>query len=151
MARSTQPFGRPAKTSCLDLARVLVVHDELASRLTLQTILRAGGYSVEVAASPAEALAMLDEREYDLVLIAPGEGTRDAASKVLSYARVKEYSPATALITGYRQAEAPRRQRQHHIAIQTENIPTLLGEVADLIGMRASRRLGRSLRHAAAV
>ena len=106
---------------------------------------------MEVAASAAEALAMLDEREYELVLIAAGEGTRDAASKVLSYARVKEYSPATALITDYQRAEAPRRRRQHHIAIQTENIPTLLGEVADLIGMRASRRHGRALRHAAAV
>ena len=39
----------------LDLARVLLVADELASRLTLQTLLQAGGYRVDVAVSAAEA------------------------------------------------------------------------------------------------
>jgi CheY-like chemotaxis protein len=37
------------------------VHGDLAPRLALQTILQAGGYSVDVAASPAEALTKLDE------------------------------------------------------------------------------------------
>ena len=44
-------------TRALDLARVLLVHGELAPRLTLQKLLQAGGYSVDVAATPAEALA----------------------------------------------------------------------------------------------
>src|SRR5664279_4804922 len=52
----------------LDLARVLLVHGDLAPRLALQTILQAGGYSVDVAASPAEALSKLDEGRYSLVL-----------------------------------------------------------------------------------
>ena len=48
--------------------RVLLVHGELAPRLALQTILQAGGYTVDVAASPAEAMLKLDEDRYELVL-----------------------------------------------------------------------------------
>ncbi|PWU11870.1 MAG: hypothetical protein C5B51_01870, partial [Terriglobia bacterium] len=51
--RSPRFSGQPGS---LDLARVLLVHGELAPRLALRTILQAGGYSVDVAASPAEAL-----------------------------------------------------------------------------------------------
>ncbi len=52
----------------LGLARVLLVHAELAPRLTLQTILEASGYTVDVAATPSEAMSKLDEERYDLVL-----------------------------------------------------------------------------------
>ena len=38
-----------------DLAKVLLVDDDPASRLTLQTVLTAGGYAVDSAASAAEA------------------------------------------------------------------------------------------------
>ena len=37
----------------LDLARVLLVDDDPASRLTLQTVLQAGGYHVDSAARGA--------------------------------------------------------------------------------------------------
>ena len=58
----------PSSKQGLDLARVLVVHGELAPRLTLQTILQAGGYSVDVAGSSSEALCKLDSNRYALVL-----------------------------------------------------------------------------------
>ena len=51
-----------------DLARVLLVDDDPASRLTLKTVLEAGGYNVESAASAAEAVGKLDEGQYELVL-----------------------------------------------------------------------------------
>src|ERR1043166_6433355 len=85
----------PSSTRALDLARVLLVHGELAPRLTLQTLLQAGGYSVDVAGTRAEALAKLDESKYELVLSDDDPGSRD----VLAYARVKDYRPATALVT----------------------------------------------------
>ena len=52
----------------LELARVLLVDDDLTSRLTLQAVLEAGGYFVDSAASAAEAVGKLDERQYELVL-----------------------------------------------------------------------------------
>jgi CheY-like chemotaxis protein len=125
----------------LDLARVLLVHGELAPRLALRTILQAGGYSVDVAATPAEAISKLDEGQYELVLSDAEFGSRPAGRNVLAYARVKDYRPATALVTSYEPNQNRRPGRgKHHISIYTENLPNLLGEVAELIGMRASRR-----------
>ena len=133
----------------LDLARVLVVHGELTPRLALQTILRAGGYSVDVAATPAEALSKLDESAYELVLSEALFGTGEVGPDLLAYARVKDYRPATALITSNEPAVRRRYVRQpKQVSIYTENLPVLLGKVAELIGVRASRRY-RPLRQAA--
>jgi CheY-like chemotaxis protein len=132
----------------LDLARVLLVHGELAPRLALQTILQAGGYSVDVAATPAEALSKLDKGQYELVLSDTRFGSRQAGRDVLAYARIKEYRPATALVTSYEPAVKRRPgPERRQISIYTENLPNLLGEVAELIGVRASRRY-RPLRQA---
>jgi len=130
------------KSRALDLARVLLVHGELTPRLTLQTILEAGGYFVDVAATPAEALCKLDESTYDLVLSDPELGSHPAARNVLAYARVKDYRPATAMVTSYEREtkSRPPAKRRQKISIYTENLPHLLAEVAELIGARASRR-----------
>jgi CheY-like chemotaxis protein len=124
----------------LDLARVLLVHGELAPRLTLQTLLQAGGYAVDVAATPAEALTKLDEGRYELVISDAEFGSRPAGRKVLAYARVKEYRPATALLTSYEPAEQPWMSETPEVSIHTEDVPMFLEEVAELIGARASRR-----------
>lgn len=131
---------RPQASVSLDLARVLLVHGELPARLALQTILQAGGYAVDVAASTPEALAKLDDGEYELVLSQGETGGRD----VLAYARVKDYRPATALITG----SLPVRRSRDQVSIHTEDLPRLLGKVADLIGLRARRRYSRPVRAA---
>jgi len=133
--------GYKSKARALELARVLVMHGELAPRLTIQTILQASGYAVDSAATPAEALAKLDEAEYDLVL-SDGEGGSDAAGRnLLAYARVKDYHPATAFITSGQTGVKGRYQSAaSEVSIYTENLPALLGDVAELIGVRASRR-----------
>jgi len=132
-----------AKRVNLALARVLLVHRQLAPRLALQTVLQAGGYSVDMAATESEALAKLDEGRYELVLC-----DADLGRNLLAYARVKEYQPATAVIT----SDEPWPSRHTHrrrsqISICAENLPNLLETVAELIGLRASRRY-RPLRHA---
>src|SRR5579862_1910156 len=70
----------------LELARVLLVESDVASRLTLQTLLRACGYSVDVAASAAEAVGKLDECAYELVLI-DSHMEAEAGRRMLAYAR----------------------------------------------------------------
>ena len=148
MSTSLSSLGDRETSRSLDLARVLLVHGELAPRLALRTILQAGGYSVDVAATPSEAISKLDEGRYELVLSDAEFGSRPAGRNVLAYARVKEYRPATALVTSYEPSQNHRPGRgKHHISIYTENLPNLLGEVAELIGMRASRRY-RPLRQA---
>jgi CheY-like chemotaxis protein len=148
MANIPNVAARYGNKRTLEMARVLLVHSELAPRLALQTILQAGGYSVDVAATESEALSKLDEGEYELVLSDAALGNRSRGRNLLAYARVKEYHPATALITSnepWSKTRTPSRRRQ--ISIYTENLPNLLEHVAELIGMRASRRY-RPLNHA---
>jgi hypothetical protein len=127
----------------LELARVLLVHSELTPRLTLQTILQAGGYAVDVAATPAEAVTKLDQGAYELVLT----GEEPSSRHVLSYARVKDYRPATATITWHEPVQPRPKQIGYEVSIHTEDVPRLLGKVADLIGLRAIRRY-RPIKHA---
>src|SRR5271154_6135219 len=89
----------------LELARVLLVDDDPASRLTLQTVLQAGGYRVDSAASAAEAVGKLDEQEYELVLSDLQMESPEAGLKVLAHARMMAYKPATAIVTTYQNAK----------------------------------------------
>jgi CheY-like chemotaxis protein len=137
-----------------DLARVLLVDDDPTSRLTLKTVLEAGGYSVDSAASAAEAVGKLDAGEYELVLSDLQMESPQAGLKVIAHARMMDYKPATALVTTYQNAVlAPRKKQaplQSSLLIKPEDIPELLSKVADLISERATRRLERELRLAGA-
>ena len=127
-----------------ELARVLVVDDDPASRLTLQTLLQAGGYSVDSAASAAEAVGKMDEGSYELVLSDLGMESPTAGYRVLAHARSMEYRPAMALVSTYKSGEASGR----NALVETEDVPGLLGRVADLISDRASKQMRRHLRAA---
>ena len=130
-----------------ELARVLLVDDDPASRLTLKTVLEAGGYKVNVAASAAEAVGKLDEGEYELVLSDLQMESPEAGLKVLAHARMMDYKPATALITAYQDSRPdPSARQPRSMLISPEDIPGLLGKIADLIAERATRRLRRELR-----
>jgi CheY-like chemotaxis protein len=133
----------------LDLARVLLVDDDVTSRLTLQTVLEAGGYRVDAAASAAEAVGKLDDREYELVLTDLRMESPEAGLKVLAHARMMDYKPATALVTTYQDHKQSRAERSSStVLIEPEDLPGLLGRIADLISGRATRKVERELRHA---
>jgi CheY-like chemotaxis protein len=132
--------------SGIELARVLVVDDDPTSRLTLQTVLEAGGYRVDSAASAAEAVGKLDEQEYELVLSDLQMESPEAGLKVLAHARMMDYKPATALVTTYQNSDPAPAKKPSRMLIKPEDIPDLLSKVASLIGMRAARRLQRELR-----
>lgn len=130
----------------LELARVLLVDDDLTSRLTLKAVLEAGGYFVDAAASAAEAVGKLDERQYELVLSDLEMESPEAGLKVLAHARLMDYKPATAILTTY-QNKRPDRGRP--VLIKPEDLPELLSKVADLISQRAARMVQRQLRQSA--
>ncbi len=137
---------RISRNRGLDLARVLLVDDDVTSRLTLQTVLEAGGYQVDAAASAAEAVGKLDEREYELVLTDLRMESPEAGLKVLAHARMMDYKPATALVTTYQDSHS-RGNSDGTVLIEPEDLPGLLGRVADLVSERATRRVERELRH----
>jgi CheY-like chemotaxis protein len=133
-----------------DLARVLLVDDDPTSRLTLQTVLKAGGYHVDSAASAAEAVGKLDAGEYELVLSDLQMESPEAGLKVIAHARMKSYKPATALLTTYQNARPAPTKHQNFLLIKPEDIPELLSKVAYMISERATRRMERELKLAGA-
>lgn len=135
-----------SRPQTIALARVLLADDDPASRLTLQTVLEAGGYRVDSAASAAEAVGKLDEQEYELVLTDLHMESPESGLRVLAHARMMDYKPATALLTTYRNKGAAAGDRA--VLIEPEDLPELLGKVADLISTRAQRRVNRELRQA---
>ena len=137
--------GQDLRHTKLDLARVLLVDEEIASRLTLQTILEAGGYAVDAAANSAEALDLLDIREYDLVLSGATTDGVHTGRQILNYARLKPYKPATAVVTAYHEGAEPVGCEQQ-VSIGNEDMSWLLGKVADLVSARAARRAERAVR-----
>ena len=139
-------MSHPLRSIDYDLARVLLVDDDPTSRLTLKTVLEAGGYNVDAAASAAEAVGKLDDGEYELVLSDLQMESPEAGLKVIAHARMMDYKPATALITTYQNAKPVPGRHQKHVLIEPEDVPALLGKVADLISLRATRRLERELK-----
>ncbi len=136
---------RKPSGKALELARVLLVDDDVTSRLTLKTVLEAGGYWVDSAASAAEAVGKLDACQYELVLSDLQMESPKAGLKVLAHARCMDYKPATAILTTY---QNQRSEAEPPVLIEPEDLPTLLGKVADLISQRAARIVGRQLRQA---
>ncbi|MGE5486676.1 MAG: response regulator [bacterium] len=139
---------KSSRSRGLDLARVLLVDDDVTSRLTLQTVLEAGGYQVDAAASAAEAIGKLDEQEYELVLSDLRMESPEAGLKVLAHARIMEYKPATAIVTAYQNTRGRAKGGSNTVLIAPEDLPGLLSRVADLISERATRRVERELKHA---
>jgi len=127
----------------MEVARVLLVDNNPASRLTLKTVLEAGGYHVDSAASASEAVGKMDDGEYELVVSDLQMESPEAGYKVLAHARMMEYKPATAILTTYQNGET---DGMRPVLVKPEDVPTLMGKVADLISQRATRRLRRELR-----
>lgn len=137
--------------NAVGVARVLLVDDDPASRLTLQTVLKASGYAVDSAASAAEAMNKLDQREYELVLSDLGMESPEAGYRVLAHARTMDYRPATAIVTStYKTSPGGTSLEREKMLIETENVPGLLGQVASLIARRASNKIKRQIRLATA-
>jgi len=130
------------------LARVLLADDDPTARLTLQTVLEAGGYRVDSAASAAEAMQKLDAQEYSLVLTGRDMEAPNSGWRVLEHAKTMAYRPATAYFNTESDSEFAPNEERGPVLVAPEDIPELLGKVADLISRRASNQVRRELRMA---
>lgn len=129
----------------LDLARVLVVDDDPATRLTLRTVLQAGGYHVDSATNTAEAFDKLEHEQYELVLSDLQMESPESGLEVLAHARMMDYRPATAIVTAY--FNSCPHDATRSILVETEDVPTFLGQVANLIARRVNTNLQLSRRN----
>lgn len=138
-------------TSARALARILLVDADATSRMTLQTVLTAGGYDVTISTTTVDALERLDLESFELVLCQPGSGQEAIDPAVLSYARFQDYEPATALLHTVHCSPdgetAPASSRDaassRDVLVQPQDLPDLLENVAALIGTRALTLLER--------
>jgi CheY-like chemotaxis protein len=128
----------------LELARVLLVDDNVASRLTLQAVLQAGGYSVDAACSADEAFGKMDESQYELILSDLHMESPESGLEVLAHARLMDYQPAMAILTTYGAKHSSDQLRP--TLIEPQDVPELLTKVADLISQRAARLVGGQLK-----
>jgi DNA-binding NtrC family response regulator len=114
------------------MAQILVVDDEEAIRLTLETLLQRRGYEVTTAASGAEALALIEQRVFDLLLLdlkMPGLSGLDVARR----ARVLQPAVAILFLTGSSTiAGAPEEPdlEQFDVLIKTTSPQEVLEHVA---------------------
>jgi CheY-like chemotaxis protein len=131
------------------LAKVLLADGDLASRLAIKSLLNAVGYEVQGAASAAEAMARLDEGDFQLVLADLRAESEEAGPRLLAYARQKNSRPATALIASDISCQGlPDDQTDRIVHISNDDVSDLLESVADLISQRADRRIRQGLRTA---
>ena len=130
------------------VAKVLLADSGLASRLTLKSLLAKAGYEVTEAATAAEAICKLDTQEFQLVLADLRTESDYAGPSLLSYARQKEYRPATALIASdmseLRSEKFATLTDETVVSMSNENVSYLLAKVAELISLRADRRMRRA-------
>ena len=128
-------------------ARVLVADDQVDVREALRLLLKAEGYAIETAASPAEALAALQKREFDVALVDLNYA-RDTTSgqeglDLLTRLQAVDWTLPVVVMTAWASVElaveAMRRGARDFVAKPWEN-PRLLSIV------RTQVELGRALR-----
>ncbi len=81
-------------------AKILIVDDEANIRLTLNALLSREGYDVTVAASGEEAVVLLDQQSFDLLLVdlkMPGID----GMQVVSALRERQHDTAVIVLTGH--------------------------------------------------
>jgi response regulator RpfG family c-di-GMP phosphodiesterase len=138
-----RPTLQPSKSQApaSGLARVLLVDANPTSRMTLRTVLEAGGYSVRAATTTVEAMELLDHFEFELVLCNSQSDPENIDEAILAYARFQDYEPATATLT----TVCEDSQSRHRLLVEPQNLPDLLDHVAALVGERALARLEREI------
>jgi len=133
-----------------EVARVLLVEDDVTVRLTLQAILQASGFAVDSAASPQEAMEKIEHGQYSLVLCGVHSEDDEECRRVISHARAQDYHPAAApYLTS--SAGPGRRPKSGRVLIETQEVPDLLAKIADLLADRAVGRERRIMRSRRAV
>ena len=126
-------------------AHILLAMTDVAARLTLEALLEKSGYTVDSAASSAEAMEKIEKGQYTLVLCDLKGESATASREVIRLAQCQEYRPATAYLTAF-QEHSGNRKDSDELLIEPVNVPALLTEIADLIANRAAGRARRAVR-----
>ncbi|MFC3050460.1 response regulator [Kordiimonas pumila] len=117
------------------MARILVVEDEESVRDFVSRALTMHGYSILTACDGAEAVSIMNEHHFDLLLSDIAMPMMDGISLALKVRATRPHVPIL-LMTGY----ADERQRAHNLSLLIEgllakpfNLEQLLTAVSDAL------------------
>lgn len=101
------------------MAKILVVEDEESVREFVTRVLSMHGHSILIAHDGAEAVAMLEDRHFDLLLSDIAMPMMDGISLALKVRATRPHTPIL-LMTGY----SDERQRAHNLSLLIEGLLT---------------------------
>jgi two-component system, cell cycle response regulator CpdR len=101
------------------LARILVVEDEESVRDFVNRVLTMHGHSVLIAKDGAEAVELMDDHHFDLLLTDIAMPMMDGISLALKVRATRPHVPIL-LMTGF----ADERQRAHNLTLLIEGLIT---------------------------
>jgi CheY-like chemotaxis protein len=127
---------------------ILLALSDIAARLTLEAVLRKSGYSVDSAASSAEAMQKIEDGSYALILCDLEDESAGASRRVIKLAHNQEYRPATAYLCTSGDHHPAIAGDVEELYIATMDVADLLTDIANLIGNRAVDRSRRTSRRA---
>ena len=81
--------------------RILLVDDDVTVLLTLKAVLEMHDFEVQTASSASEAIKMLENGVYQMVITDVRMETPEAGLRVIDFAKKRPYDPATALLTAF--------------------------------------------------
>jgi DNA-binding NtrC family response regulator len=102
--------------------RILVVDDEASVLITYRLILEQEGYKVTACATSVEAIRVLREQEFDLVLCDYSLEEQHTGFEVIVEARKRNAELPAALLTGYATKETADEASSQNIGIMFKPI-----------------------------
>src|SRR3954454_15920575 len=97
---SFAPFNQDRNRAMSQSARILIVDDEATIRLTLGTLLKRTGYEVTSAENGHEAVELLEQQRFDLMLVDLKMPEMDGM-QVVAAARQRQSDLAIIVLTGH--------------------------------------------------
>lgn len=117
--------------------RILLVDDDVAVLLTLKAVLELNHFTVETAASAAEAKEKLASGVYEMVITDARMENENAGFEVVRAARRQAYNPATALLTAYPPTDGDWKQEgAQSLLVKPVGTKDLLRQIEALLVLR---------------
>jgi DNA-binding response OmpR family regulator len=114
--------------------RILLVDDDLTVLLTLKAVLEMNDFEVETAASVTDALRLLKQHAYHLVITDMKMEKDESGYEVVHAAQAQPYQPATAILTAFPDLGGSwQRTGAHSMLVKPVNARDLLRQIEVLL------------------
>lgn len=131
----------------MNSTHILMVDDEASIRLTLSTLLRRAGYDVSTAENGPEAITLLEQQAFDLLLVDLKMPGMDGM-QVVAAARQRQADIAIIVLTGHGSLESAVEGLHQGIfdyLLKTTAPPQVIERVQAALAARAQKLRERSL------